>query len=99
MSSEALNSWKYVTGNGSRGGRGGGETRREVDLLSIVPSLTSTERVSVPYSSCRMRESCYSGEPVWHRHSCLCWCKVQCLMFITTLALPPTPRATPASGR
>src|SRR5438270_423489 len=45
---------------------------------SVVPSLTSTDK-----SVCATLRLVVKGEPVWHRHSCLCFGKVQFLVLIT----------------
>jgi hypothetical protein len=49
-------------------------------MFSVVPSISSTDKsvcatLILPY----LLERCYWEGPVWHRHSCLCFGKMQCL--------------------
>src|SRR5947209_11245618 len=62
----------------------------------VSPAQT---RVSVPHHPAELAQVCLTGEPVWHRHSCLCLGKTQWLVLLThsescTDLAPPRLRET-----
>jgi len=54
-----------------------------VDLLSRPEPHQHRQECLCHIDPAESRECCYRGVPVWHRHSCLCFGKVQILILLT----------------